>query len=63
MYTVKASPGDSGVGVLRLTASSSVCEQCFFEQPVVASVNMLVELCTQSEGDGAGLRSIAIWDP
>jgi hypothetical protein len=25
--------------------------------------NVIVELCTQSEGDGAGLRSIAIWDP
>jgi hypothetical protein len=25
--------------------------------------SVIVELCTESEGDGAGLRSIAIWAP
>ncbi|HUE02763.1 MAG TPA: hypothetical protein VMR62_24570 [Bryobacteraceae bacterium] len=41
MYRLKGPPVDAGAGVLKLTASSSVCEQCFFEQPVVASVNVL----------------------
>jgi membrane protease subunit (stomatin/prohibitin family) len=56
---------NSQVPFLDMAANQAALAQKIAEQvgPAFKALGLEVELCTESEGDGAGLRSIAIWDP